>query len=265
MTLSILGTGYGADVTTSVAAALAEAEVVIGHPVFVAEVKDLINPAADCFDVLDRLAEGEDVFAARTRIAAEHSAAGAAVVLLSGGDPGLLGMAGPALHHLHRAGLERELETARVLPGLSAWQYASAALGAPFNSGLGVLSLCLYTHTEEKVRRQVEGLAASGLGLVAYMLRHNGEQLPELFPTPEPAAELARRRFLLLRDALLAHRPADTPLFLLTGLGRGSAGSSRTAALADALELWEAAGEESVLCVPGADHEQGTGRVWTMT
>ncbi|WP_046731292.1 SAM-dependent methyltransferase [Streptomyces humi] len=264
MTVTVLGIGYGADVTTSTAAALAEADVLIGHEVFLNSVRHLAGPDAECFDVLDRATPEEDVFAVRTRVAAERSAAGAKVVIVSGGDPGLLGMAGPALHHLNRTG-DRALPDVRVLPGLSAWQYASAELGAPFNGGVAVLSLCLYSHSDEKVARQIRGAALSGLGTVVYMLRHNGEQHPELFPTERPAAEISRRRFTLLRDTYLAERPADTPTYLLDGLGRAEGHTRIGAPLADALDLYEKSGPESVWCLPGEEYEQGAGLIWGTT
>lgn len=264
MTVTVAGIGYGADTTAEVAAALAEADVVIGHDFFTSSVRGLVRPDAECFDVLDRATADEDVFAVRSRIAAERSAAGARVVIVSGGDPGLLGMAGPVLHWFGRFAPDRVAEV-RVLPGLSAWQYAGAALGAPFNGGAAVLSLCLYSHTEQRIRAQIEGVAASGLGAVVYMLRHNGEEHPELFPTDEPPADLARRRFELLRDALLRHRDPGSPVFLLTGIGRTGGPAAESAALKDALGLWERSGPESVLCVPGAEFEQEGERLWAMT
>jgi precorrin-3B methylase len=265
VSLTIVGTGYGADVTSSVAAALGEAEVVIGHEVFLDTIKELIRPEAERFDVLNLATPEEDVFAVRTRVAAERAATGARVVLVSGGDPGLLGMAGPVFHNLKRILPAEQWPEVRVLPGLSAWQYASAALGAPFNGGVAVLSLCLYSHTEDKIGRQIAGVAASGVGTVVYMLRHNGEEHPDLFPTPEPAAALAERRFTMLRDSFLAHRPGDTPCFLLTGIGRPESYTCVSAPLSASLDLWHRSGPESVFCVPGEDHELLDDRVWALT
>ncbi|MFI9503650.1 SAM-dependent methyltransferase [Nocardia sp. NPDC052566] len=264
MTITVAGIGYGADVTAATAAALGAADVLIGHEFFLSSIRHLAGPDAKCFDVIDQASADEDVFAVRTRVAAEHSAAGANVVIVSGGDPGLLGMAGPALYNLRRTGAAA-VEDVRILPGLSAWQYASAALGAPFNGGIAVLSLCLYSHTEEKIARQIRGIAMSGLGTVAYMLRHNGEEHPDLFPTGEPAADISRRRFSLLRDAYLAERPTDTPTFLLDGLGRAEGHTTLSAPLADALDLYEKSGPESVFCVPGAEFERTADRIWGTT
>ncbi|TQF06664.1 hypothetical protein E6W39_36315 [Kitasatospora acidiphila] len=265
MTITVVGIGYGSDTTAAVAEAIGAADVLIGHPVFLAAVDHLVRPGAECFDVLDQATPQEDVFAVRTRVAAERSAAGAQVVIVSGGDPGLLGMAGPALSNLERTGRADEIRAMRVLPGLSAWQYASAALGSPFNSGLAVLSLCLYGHTEEKITRQIAGVAASGLGIVGYMVRHNGEDHPELFPTDEPPAEISRRRFTLLRDELLKSRDPQTPAFLLTGLGGADGHQLATVPLKSALDLWEQAGPESIVCVPAEEYQQSSGLIWATT
>lgn len=266
MTICVAGIGYGGDVTSEVAAALADADVVIGHEEFLAAIRHLVSATADCFDVQDIASPGEDIFALRARVAALRERDGARVVIVSGGDPGLLGMAGPFLSHLHgAAGPSIPAAPARILPGLSAWQYAAARLGAPFNGGLCVLSLCLYSHTEDTVRRQVAGAAASGLGIAAYMLRHNGEMKPERYPTAEPAAALARRRFLMLRDELLGHRPPGTPTFLVANLGMGQNEWHERAALADSLRLWERSDERSVFCVPGLDHAEAAGLTWSRT
>lgn len=265
MTVTVVGIGYGADTTAAVADVLERADVVIGHEYFLSSVTELVRPDAERFDVLDLATPEEDVFAVRTRVAAERSEAGQEVVVVSGGDPGLLGMAGPLFHNLTRTGRTAEVARVRVLPGLSAWQYASAELGAPFNGGMAVLSLCLYSHTDAVVERQVEGVARSGLGVVVYMLRHNGEENPELYPTREPAVDLARRRFTGLRDAFLAHRPADTPTYLFTGLGSPQGHVCATAPLERCAELWERSGIESVFCVPGSDVERVGDRLWART
>lgn len=264
MTITVVGIGYGADVTASATVALSAADVLIGHESFLSSIRHLARSNAECFDVVDQATADEDVFAVRTRVAAERSAAGENVVIVTGGDPGLLGMAGPALHYLGRTG-DAALANVRVLPGLSAWQYASAALGAPFNGGVAVISLCLYSHSEEKVARQVRGVAESGLGVVVYMVRHNGEQHPELFPTDELAGDISRRRFTLLRDVYLAIRPVDTPTYLLDGLGRPEGHTCIVAPLVDALDLYEKSGPESVFCVPGENYALAGDRIWATT
>ncbi|MEU8087049.1 SAM-dependent methyltransferase [Micromonospora sp. NPDC049101] len=265
MTISVIGIGYGGDVTSEARTSLQEADVVIGHEDFIASVRHLVRDGAECFDVQTLTDTTDNVFAARARSALDRAQAGAQVVIVSGGDPGLLGMAGPLISELSAIADARSLPRVRVLPGLSAWQYASARLGAPFNGGICVISLCLYSHTEEKIRRQVEGVAAAGLGVVAYMLRHNGEAKPERYPTDVPAADLARRRFLLLRDALLRHRPADTPTYLFSGFGDDRGDKPEQAPLQDSLHLWERSDDESVFCVPGVDHASAHGYIWDVT
>lgn len=259
-----MGIGYGGDVTAAVADALGKADVVIGHEDFLTPVRHLLRRDAACLDVVDQREPAEDVFTARARAAARHAGGGAHVVLVSGGDPGLLGMAGPVLATLSARHPEA-VPDVRVLPGLSAWQYASAALGAPFNGGVAALALCLASHTDGLVRRQARGVAASGLGATAYMLRHNGETDPDLFPTEEDPTDLSRRRFTLLRDAFLEHRPEDTPTFLLSGLGAARGHTVESAPLARSLDLWATSGPTSVFCVPAEDTTHAAGRCWALT
>ncbi|MFI7661819.1 SAM-dependent methyltransferase [Micromonospora parva] len=265
MTIAVVGIGYGGDVTSEARASLEAASVVIGHEDFIASVRHLVPDGAECYDAQTLTGADDNVFAARARSALDRAQAGAQVVIVSGGDPGLLGMAGPLISELSAAAEARNLPQVRVLPGLSAWQYASARLGAPFNGGICVISLCLYSHTEEKIRRQVEGVASAGLGVVAYMLRHNGELKPERYPTDVPAAELARRRFVLLKDALLRHRPADTPTYLFSGFGDERGDKPEQAPLQNSLRLWEQSDDESVFCVPGIDYVTAHGYIWEVT
>lgn len=266
MSITVVGIGYGADVTNDVRNALERAEVVIGHDTFIAAVRHLVAPEADCFDVQDRATGDQDIFALRATVAVERARAGAHVVMVSGGDPGLLGMAGPFLRSLYAEAAEPSTSPEiKILPGLSAWQYASARLGAPFNGGMCAISLCLYSHTEDKIQKQVSSVAASGLGIVAYMLRHNGESRPERYPTAEPAAQLAHRRFRLLRDELMEHRNPATPTFLVHGLGDEGDGAIERASLAECSELWERSDMFSIFCVPGDEYEQEGEFIWNVT
>ena len=97
------------------------------------------------------------------------------------------------------------------------------------------------------------------------MLRHNGEQHPGLFPTDEPAADIARRRFTLLRDAYLRSVPPTRPPTCWTDSADAEGHTRLGAPLADALDLYEKSGPESVWCLPGEEYEQGAGLVWGTT
>lgn len=260
-TLSIVGIGYGGDVTARAADLLGRADLVVGHPDFIGQVTHLLKPDTEATDVVADAEPGQDVFALRARLAAEALASGRRAVIVTAGDPGLLGMAGPTLSALRdQAGIQ----DVEIVPGLSAWQYASAILGAPFNGGLITFPLCLHGESDADVARRIRSAADSGLGTCLYMLRHNGEAHPELFPTDEPAVDIALRRFAMVRNAYLAARPGDTPAVIVSDLD-DERPRRVTTSLLDLNSVWGEVSDTSVLCIPGERFTAESGRLWTVT
>lgn len=259
--LAVVGIGYGGDVTARSAELLRAADVVVGHPDFVAQVAHLLPATVESTDVVDDAGPGADVFALRGEAARRVAASGRRAVVVTAGDPGLLGMAGPTFTALaDRVDLSRVV----VAPGLSAWQYASALIGAPFNGGVAALPVCLYGQTDELVARRLRAVAAGGLGTCLYMLRHNGESEPVLFPTEEPAADIARRRFRMVRDLFLAERDRHTPVAVVSDLDEDRP-RTRTVPLEDLDSAWDEVGATTVVCIPGERYATGAGRVWDVT
>lgn len=259
--LAVVGIGYGGDVTARAAELVRRADLVVGHPDFVEQVADLLHPSAASTDPAEDADPGADVFALRAEVARSAAASGSRAVIVTAGDPGLLGMAGPTLSAL--AGTVN-LADVVVVPGLSAWQYASAILGAPFNGGVAAFPVCLYEQSDELVERRLRGVAASGLGACLYMLRHNGEANPALFPTDEPAGEIARRRFITVRDAFLAERDPQTPVSIVSDLAAEHPRTT-TLPLADLDGAWDEVGITTVVCVPGEHVAVDSGRIWDVT
>lgn len=99
-----------------------------------------------------------------TRRAAELSADGKSVVIVSSGDPGTYGKADLVLRELHDAGIDADVN---LVPGVSASQAASAALGAPFTGDLCTISLSSsrpWKTVETRLRHGCRG----GFGLALY-------------------------------------------------------------------------------------------------
>lgn len=64
-TLSIVGIGYGGDVTARAADLLGRADLVVGHPDFIGQVAHLLKPDTEATDVVADAEPGQDVFALR--------------------------------------------------------------------------------------------------------------------------------------------------------------------------------------------------------
>lgn len=156
--LTILGTGPGDGkyLTLEGRRVLEEAEAVVGYRLYV----DLLPPRWLEGKLVEAYSMGEEEERAERAVALAEE--GRKVVLLSGGDPALFGLAGLAL----RKALGRV--EASIAPGLTAVQAAGAMVGAPYVNGLALLSLSDYLQPWSAVRQALEGAALSGLTAALY-------------------------------------------------------------------------------------------------
>lgn len=132
VTVAGLGPGSEALVTPEVSAALAEATDIVGYIPYVARVAarpGLRLHASDNRVELDR-----------ARHALQMAAAGARVVIVSSGDPGVFAMASALFEALEAAPEHRQLDI-RVLPGITAMLAAAARAGAPLGHDFCAINL----------------------------------------------------------------------------------------------------------------------------
>ncbi len=170
--LSILGTGPGNGdyLTLQGRRVLEEADAVIGYRFYV----ELLPPEWLEGKTVESYVMGEEE--KRVDRAIFLAEQGNKVVLLSGGDPVLFGLAGLALRKA------RGRVPAEPVPGITAAQAAGIMVGAPYVNGLVLLSLSDYLQPWENVRRALEGAALSGLTAALYnpVKRGLGEKLAEV-------------------------------------------------------------------------------------
>jgi precorrin-3B methylase len=251
--VTVVGISYSVNLLSQEAIeAIHGADVVIGHEDFIQEVQELVPSHAAAFDVLDDIRDGETFLTARVRRANEESRRGLHAVVLSSGDPGLFGMGGAAVRHV--ATLEGVDAAARVrlIPGLSAHQFAAAALGSPLNGGFAAMALCLDSVPVEVVNKQICGIAEVGLPCVVYMLRYNAERYPELYPEIANPVAVSRDRVACLFTAFAEHRPPSTPAVLATRL-RAEDECIRRFPLCEALDSFPAMTDASILILCSLD------------
>jgi len=127
-----LGPGNEALVTPEVRAALAEATDVVGYIPYVARVAPrpgLTLHASDNRVELDRAAH-----------ALRLAAAGARVVIVSSGDPGVFAMASALFEALEAAPQHLSVDI-RILPGITAMLAAAARVGAPLGHDFCAINL----------------------------------------------------------------------------------------------------------------------------
>lgn len=204
--LTVMGTGPGDGryLTLQGRLALEEADAVVSYRLYA----DLLPPSWLEGKIVETYSMGEEEKRADRAVALAEE--GKKVVLLSGGDPVLFGMAALALRKAHGK------VPAEVAPGVTAAQAGGIMLGAPYVNGLALLSLSDYLQPWEAVRRALEGAARSGLTTALYnpVKRDLDEKLTAV---REIFGEGGYRDACLIRDA---GRPSpsrrDIPLDHLT-------------------------------------------------
>jgi precorrin-3B C17-methyltransferase len=131
----------------------------------------------------------EELIRARTAIAAAR--AGRQVALVSGGDPGVYGMAGLVLELAQGSGV-----TVNIIPGITAATAAASYLGAPLMHDFAVISLSDRLTPWELIAKRLDLACQADLVIAIYN--------PQSQNRPEGLARA--------RQIILAHRKPQTPV-----------------------------------------------------
>lgn len=195
--LVVVGIGPGAaeHMTPAAVAALDRAEVIVGYRTYLALIAHLAPG-------VPREASGMRQEVSRAQRAVDLALAGRRVAVISGGDPGIYGMAGLIYEVLAERGVA-DLE-ATVVPGMSALNAAAAALGAPLMNDFAVISLSDHLTPRDVILRRV--VAAAQADFVICLFNPKGRSRSEPW---ERACEL-----------LAQHRPPDTPVGVVRNVTR---------------------------------------------
>lgn len=190
-----LGPGTADHRTPAAERAVRRADVVVGLDSYVEQCRDLIGPAQR----VRAYPLGAEI--ERAQAALTEAAAGLAVALVCSGDAGVYAMASPLMELPDAA-----LTDIEVVPGVTAGTAAAALLGAPIGHDHAVVSLSDLHTPWDRIAERLQAAAAADYAVVLYNPRS------------------ARRTWQLeaARDIFLAHRPATTPVGLVTDAGRAS-------------------------------------------
>ncbi len=162
LTVVGLGPGHPAQRTHAVTEALAAATDIVGYRTYV----DFAGP----FRTEQRLhASDNRVELGRARHAFELAAAGARVVVVSSGDPGVFAMATAVLEALDQADDPAWPSVQlRILPGVSAAQAAAALAGGPLGHDFCALSLSDNLKPWSEIERRLALVCEADLVLALY-------------------------------------------------------------------------------------------------
>jgi len=189
----VVGLGPGGEETLTPQAreALLQAEVVVGYTTYLKLIEQLIAGKMI-------IASGMKKETERARSAVAEALTGKHVAVVSSGDPGVYGMAGPVLE-VAPAGLR-----VSVIPGVTAATAAAALLGAPLTHDFAVVSLSDLLTPWETIARRLAATADADFVLVLYNPRSKGRA----------------EHLLKALEIILQYRDISTPVGIVKDCGR---------------------------------------------
>lgn len=190
--LYVVGIGPGGrdNMTYKAVEAIKNSEVIVGYTPYISYIEDLV--------------EGKELFSTgmkgeieRCKEAIEQVRKGKDTAIISTGDAGLYGMAGPILE------LADDMEV-EIVPGVTAAFSAASELGAPIMHDYASISLSDLLTPWEVILKRAEKAAEADFVIAIYNPRSRGRQghLEEV------------------TDIILKHRSNDTPVGIVKDSGR---------------------------------------------
>ena len=185
-----LGPGSHDHLTDRARAAIAEADTVIGYVTYIRLVAELLDGKEvikkSMTEELDRAIEAY----ARAR-------EGKTVALISSGDAGVYGMAGPTFEVLFQAGWTPDSEIAvEIVPGASAINTCAALVGAPLTHDFCAISLSDLLTPWPTIARRLDAVAYADFVVALY----------------NPKSGRRTRQVLEAQRIFLRHRDPQTPV-----------------------------------------------------
>ena len=194
----VVGTGPGGieHITPRAFRAIRAADVIIGYKTYLDLIPDLIEDK-------EVISFGMTQEVERGRRALEIASEGKSVAVISGGDPGVYGMAGLVLEVLKNSDSPSKPHV-EVLPGVSALNACAARLGAPIMHDFAVISLSDRLTPWEAIRKRLEAASAADFVIALYNPKSKGR--------PE---HIRRAGAIILK-----HRKPETPVGIVRAATR---------------------------------------------
>ncbi len=185
-----IGPGSTEHMTARARAAIAEADSVIGYATYIKLVEDLLDGKEvvkkSMTEELDRAIEALD-----------RARAGKKVALVSSGDAGVYGMAGPTYEVLFQAGWTPDSGVeVEIVPGASALNTCAALVGAPLTHDFCAISLSDLLTPWPVIARRLDAAAHADFVVALY----------------NPKSGRRTRQIVEAQRLFLRHRSPETPV-----------------------------------------------------
>lgn len=188
-----IGPGSEAHMTNRARAAIIEADTVIGYVTYIKLVADLLEGK----EVIRKsMTEELD----RAVSALEAARAGKKVALISSGDAGVYGMAGPTYEVLFQAGWTPDDPVqVEIIPGASALNSCAALVGAPLTHDFCAISLSDLLTPWPTIARRLDAVAMADFVVALY----------------NPKSGRRTRQIVEAQRLFLRHRAPETPVAIV--------------------------------------------------
>lgn len=188
-----IGPGSVGHMTQRAREAIAEADVVVGYVTYIKLVADLIEGK-------EVVRKGMTEELDRAVSALEAARAGKKVALISSGDAGVYGMAGPTYEVLFQAGWTPDDEVqVEIIPGASALNACAALVGAPLTHDFCAISLSDLLTPWPVIARRLDAVALADFVVALY----------------NPKSGRRTRQIVEAQRLFLRHRRPDTPVAIV--------------------------------------------------
>ena len=188
-----IGPGSVEHMTQRARDAIAEADVVIGYVTYIKLVADLVEGKE-----IIRKSMTEELD--RAVSALEAARAGKKVALISSGDAGVYGMAGPTFEVLFQSGWTPDDPVqVEIIPGASALNSCAALVGAPLTHDFCAISLSDLLTPWPTIARRLDAVAMADFVVALY----------------NPKSGRRTRQIVEAQRLFLRHRRADTPVVIV--------------------------------------------------
>lgn len=188
-----IGPGNVDHMTHRAHAAIAEADVIVGYVTYIKLVADLLEGK-------EVIRKGMTEELDRAVYAIKRAREGKKVALISSGDAGVYGMAGPTYEVLFEAGWTPETDVeVEVIPGASAINACAALVGAPLTHDFCSISLSDLLTPWPVIARRLDAVAAADFVVALY----------------NPKSGRRTQQIMQAQQLFLRHRSPDTPVVVV--------------------------------------------------
>ncbi|TDO92170.1 precorrin-3B C17-methyltransferase [Halanaerobium saccharolyticum] len=174
---------------------LKKVEVIVGYKSYIKLAAEIISEEQEIYQ------SGMGAEKKRVVKAIESALNGKTTAIISSGDAGVYGMAGPVLELVDKRNLDLEVE---IIPGITAANAAAAVLGAPLMHDYAVISLSDILTPWEVIVKRLKAAAESDLITVLY----------------NPRSSRRKKQLKIAREIYLSHRDKSTPVGIVRNIDR---------------------------------------------